>query len=226
MTSEPIGLSNDLAPRQVMRARIGQHDVAVWRSTSGVINAWENRCPHRGMRLSHGFVRGESLACAYHGWHYNSAGYCHYIPAHPELTPPKTVRPTIFNVSESDGLIWLDTESDVQTIPLPAGRDGLRSLTLDCEPQALVTALSQTPPPADCEIDRPPEYVGDSPLILTLNAADTPAGLVIALQQPQTGCVIAHALIDASFSVDIRIALSRWLESVRRNAETSSAEQT
>ena len=71
MTSQPVGLSEDLAPTQVMRATVAQHDIAVWRSVSGVISAWHNRCPHRGMRLSHGFVRGESLACAYHGWHFN-----------------------------------------------------------------------------------------------------------------------------------------------------------
>jgi len=69
MTAQPIGLSRNLAQRQVMRAVLMQPggndlDIAVWRSVSGVVNAWENRCPHRGMRLSHGFVRGESLACS------------------------------------------------------------------------------------------------------------------------------------------------------------------
>ena len=41
------------------------------------------------MRLSHGFVRSEKLACIFHGWQYDGAGSCVGIPAHPDLAPPK-----------------------------------------------------------------------------------------------------------------------------------------
>ena len=67
MTNVAVGLSKDLPNGRVMRAIVGEQDLVVWRSKSGVLSAWDNRCPHRGMRLSHGFVRGEALACVYHG---------------------------------------------------------------------------------------------------------------------------------------------------------------
>ena len=145
MTSQPVGLSEDLAPTQVMRATVAQHDIAVWRSVSGVISAWHNRCPHRGMRLSHGFVRGESLACAYHGWHFNCEGYCHYIPAHPELTPPKTVRPAIYSVAEQGGLIWVDPQDAAQPVSLPRDTTALRSLTLACDIKTCLLYTSPSP---------------------------------------------------------------------------------
>ncbi|MGB1508948.1 MAG: Rieske (2Fe-2S) protein, partial [Paracoccaceae bacterium] len=53
-----VGFSDTLSNARVMRAFVNGKDVVVWRSTSGKLSAWENRCPHRGMRLSHGFVRG------------------------------------------------------------------------------------------------------------------------------------------------------------------------
>lgn len=56
-------------------------------------------CPHRGMRLSLGFIRGDQVACLYHGWHYD-AGQCRYIPAHPQLTPPETIRVQAFETAE------------------------------------------------------------------------------------------------------------------------------
>lgn len=55
---------------------VNDYAVALWRSASGEVNAWEDRCPHRGMRLSLGFVEGDNLRCIYHGWGYAPDGQC------------------------------------------------------------------------------------------------------------------------------------------------------
>lgn len=215
MTSEPVGLSNNLAPQQVMRAIIGRHDIAVWRSVSGVVNAWENRCPHRGMRLSHGFVRGESLACAYHGWHYNTDGYCHYIPAHPELTPPKTVRPVAHSVVEEAGLIWVNPQHEANpAASLPEDAVPIRSLGFDCDTDCIMAVLS-----SDDDIDSAMDTLCDSPRLITLAAGQLANGFIVAFQQPRAGRVIAHLLARDGVARDQRIALSRKFESVRRRAE-------
>ena len=44
----------------------------MWRADDGTVNAWENRCPHRGVRLSVGTNLGDRLKCRYHGWTYAS----------------------------------------------------------------------------------------------------------------------------------------------------------
>ena len=103
----PVGLSRDLGPGQVMAAMVPVADLAVWRAMSGRVAAWTDRCPHRGMRLSHGFVRGEALACLYHGWSYDGAGQCTRIPAHPDLVPPAAIRVAGFAVAEAAGMIWV-----------------------------------------------------------------------------------------------------------------------
>ena len=228
MTSQPVGLSEDLAPTQVMRATVAQHDIAVWRSVSGVISAWHNRCPHRGMRLSHGFVRGESLACAYHGWHFNCEGYCHYIPAHPELTPPKTVRPAIYSVAEQGGLIWVDPQDAAQPVSLPNDTTALRSLTMACDVKTALRSLSTVPlattPHGSGTTTALVSTFSDSPTIVSINAADVSDGVIIAFQEPQRHRLRAHVLAHKSVSFDDRIAVSRWLESVRRQAEASGSE--
>ena len=168
MHAQPVGLSSDLAPRQVMRTRLGHHDLAVWRSANGVVSAWENRCPHRGMRLSHGFVRGESLACAYHGWHFSCEGQCHYIPAHPELTPPGTITPVIHSIVEQSGLLWVSTEGEAAPLPLPAGLAPVRSLHCDCELDELVTTFA-TLPAVDGAAAANITTLSEYPRILTLD---------------------------------------------------------
>jgi len=219
MSTEPVGLTRDLAPLGVMRAQIGQNDIAVWRSTSGIVSAWENRCPHRGMRLSHGFVRGESLACAYHGWHYDCAGTCHYIPAHPTLVPPKTITPTIFSVAEHAGIVWVNTTSDAIAPSLPADIVGVRSLTINCNLDTAIEAFKYNMKSDKSLSVESINQFSQSPVILSLTTSNYADAVFILFQQPEQQRIVSHVLAKDSFSTNKLITLSRWCESVRRYAE-------
>lgn len=52
----------------VVAAREGARPVAVARLASGRLVVVEDVCPHDGGRISDGFVEGERLVCARHGW--------------------------------------------------------------------------------------------------------------------------------------------------------------
>ncbi len=52
----------------VVRARDGARAVAVARLESGRLVVVDDTCPHDGGRISDGFVEGERLVCARHGW--------------------------------------------------------------------------------------------------------------------------------------------------------------
>ena len=64
--SEP--LTRGLAVGDVTPARIGARRVAVARLGSGRLVVVTDECPHDGGRISDGFVEGEHLVCARHGW--------------------------------------------------------------------------------------------------------------------------------------------------------------
>lgn len=126
----PAALCKDIPAGTAAPAQLGAQDLAIWRSASGRIAAWADRCPHRGMRLSHGFVRGEALSCIYHGWRYGAGGQCLRIPAHPDLTPPSAIKVPVFAVAESSGVIWV-ADGDPQTAPpVFAGFAGFRSVRI------------------------------------------------------------------------------------------------
>ncbi len=80
--------------------------LAIWRADTGPVRVWADRCPHRGMRLSHGFVDGDKLRCIYHGWGYDQDGACVSIPAHPDLRPPKTICAATYPAETRFGLVW------------------------------------------------------------------------------------------------------------------------
>ena len=67
------GVPELLDPPSVSRgtmiaARIGARRVAVARLASGRLIVVADECPHDGGRISDGFVEGERLICARHGW--------------------------------------------------------------------------------------------------------------------------------------------------------------
>jgi nitrite reductase/ring-hydroxylating ferredoxin subunit len=58
----------------IVRARDGARAVAVARLGSGRLVVVEDVCPHDGGRISDGFVDGERLVCARHGWELEVVG--------------------------------------------------------------------------------------------------------------------------------------------------------
>jgi len=56
-------------------------EIVVWRDKDGSIHATEDRCPHRGARLSLGWNLGERIACWYHGVEVNGMGVVADVPA-------------------------------------------------------------------------------------------------------------------------------------------------
>src|ERR1700690_2305884 len=88
------------------------------------------------MRLSFGFVRGDRIACLYHGWQFGTAGQCLAIPAHPGLDVPASITVTRHACREAIGLLWayLGEAMDEPAIPAELDRTwtAVRSLHLDC----------------------------------------------------------------------------------------------
>ena len=58
----------------VVAAREAGHRVAVARLGSGRLVVVADECPHDGGRISDGFVDGDRLVCARHGWELEVVG--------------------------------------------------------------------------------------------------------------------------------------------------------
>ena len=201
----PVALSADLPPATVIPAWTPAGSIALWRSQSGRASASSDRCPHRGMRLSHGFVRGEVLSCIYHGWSYSPAGGCVRIPAHPDLVPPETIRVAVQTVEELDGVIWVAAGQPAAQPPRLGDLIPLRSLTAEAG-IAEIEAVAGAKANADGLI----------------SVAEYP--WVQLLPTPQGDRTLVHVLIEQRRSIEDRVAASRVAEALRRQAEARQKE--
>jgi len=100
-------------------------ELALWRGSDGSVQVWENRCPHRGTRLTMGRIIDGKLSCAYHGWEFEAnGGRCSSIPAQPAAPVPKNLCVTTFDAHESDGMIWVrNAVTREDHIPTPGLRE-------------------------------------------------------------------------------------------------------
>jgi phenylpropionate dioxygenase-like ring-hydroxylating dioxygenase large terminal subunit len=102
----PVAASAALARGEVRPAALLGRELALWRGDDGILHAWEDRCPHRGTRFSIARVRGNEIACAYHGWSFDARGQCTRIPALPGFAPPAAACARTYAAKERYGLVW------------------------------------------------------------------------------------------------------------------------
>lgn len=104
----PLASSGDLVLRHIFHTALHGQELALWRDDSGLANVWENRCPHRGVRLTIGANLGTELRCQYHGWRFSSgSGQCIGIPA----------RVATYPCVERYGLVWSTLDGAPEDIP-------------------------------------------------------------------------------------------------------------
>lgn len=130
----PVAASAALQPGAMQPARLLGEEIVVWRSADGAVHAWDDRCPHRGARLSLGAIAGDRLVCGYHGWQFDSAGVCRLQPAHPYDTPPRAACARTFQAREAYGLVWACVGAPALALPpFPEQAEG-RLRTVLCGP--------------------------------------------------------------------------------------------
>ena len=82
---QPVYHSDELPPGQAKPIKIMNVDYALFRGTDGKPYLVQNRCPHRQLTLSAGWVEGSAIRCYYHGWKFDgTSGACVEQPAEPQ----------------------------------------------------------------------------------------------------------------------------------------------
>ncbi|MBF0870996.1 MAG: Rieske 2Fe-2S domain-containing protein [Gluconobacter japonicus] len=139
----PLALGMDVPSETAAPARLHGKEIALWRGADGQVHAWEDHCPHRGMRLSFGFVRNGNLACLYHGWQFGADAACRHIPAHPELRVPGTIHAHAYRAEERAGVIWVSLNEDESLDELPdMDAFGARSILVQAPLASVRAALA------------------------------------------------------------------------------------
>ena len=132
----PVALS-DAVQHTPLAVQLLERDVVLWRADDGAVQAFADRCPHRGARLSLGRVHDNRLECAYHGWQFAPGGQCVHMPAMPDFQPAAVHCARRFEACEAHGLVWVRLQAGAETataLPVFAAEGDSRLRKLNCGP--------------------------------------------------------------------------------------------
>jgi nitrite reductase/ring-hydroxylating ferredoxin subunit len=213
----PVALSADIESGTSAGTLVNGEERVVWRDDKGEAHVWEDRCPHRGMRMSFGFVRGDHIACLYHGWRYDTGGQCRYIPAHPDLEVPKTIKVPTFAATERAGIIWMAPEGadPSELSALPETAEAVRSLFLDMTPETALSAAVATLPEG---------YSVSATAAATVTLQGNGTTVLIAAQPRDTERAALHMTVTGEISTATRRSLALWATDLRNRLEAHSVE--
>ncbi|MBV8848556.1 MAG: aromatic ring-hydroxylating dioxygenase subunit alpha [Methylobacteriaceae bacterium] len=100
----PAAWSRDIG-RALMKRRLLEEDVVLYRTEAGTVCALEDVCPHRLMPLSLGKLEGDTIQCGYHGLTFDCSGKCVRVPGQDVI--PQTARVRAYPIHENMGLAWI-----------------------------------------------------------------------------------------------------------------------
>jgi 5,5'-dehydrodivanillate O-demethylase len=104
----PVAIAAELPEDNPVKfVRILCEDLVLFQTKNGAPGLLDDRCSHRGASLSYGRVEERGLACAYHGWLYDSRGNCLETPGEPvDSNFCRTVKHKAYQVQKLAGLYW------------------------------------------------------------------------------------------------------------------------
>ncbi|HZT06090.1 MAG TPA: Rieske 2Fe-2S domain-containing protein [Chloroflexota bacterium] len=104
----PIAVAQQLSDeRPTTFVRVLGEDLVLFRDKRGMVGLIADHCSHRGASMLYGRVEERGIACAYHGWLYDTKGNCLETPAEPSGSMfHLTVKHRAYPVQKFLGLYW------------------------------------------------------------------------------------------------------------------------
>lgn len=99
--------SSEEVKKQPLGVTLWHKNIVLFRNETGEIQALDDRCPHRQVKLSDGQIVGHELECPYHGWRFDHHGKCSFVPYLTEKQKLPSCQLKSYPVRELDGFVWL-----------------------------------------------------------------------------------------------------------------------
>jgi nitrite reductase/ring-hydroxylating ferredoxin subunit len=187
--------SEDASAGEVVPVRLPGAELAVWRTAAGGLEAWDDRCPHRGTRLTLGTNTGSEVVCRYHGWRFTAgSARCTFVPAHPTQTPPKNAVVRTYRCVERYGLVWVsmqfgDDLPEIDALEPAAPSFTMRSVTFDADLGRTARALTEV---------EGAERLATDVLVARLRLGNEPSAVVFVLCAHSAMRTTVHAIVRSA----------------------------
>jgi nitrite reductase/ring-hydroxylating ferredoxin subunit len=98
--------AEDLMPGAIAAVELDGDDFVVWRGAGGMVGTAPRWCPHLDHDLAEGYVAGDELVCAGHGWAFDGCGHTFKRNEFGRVDPKGEVEALVAH--EHDGVIEVE----------------------------------------------------------------------------------------------------------------------
>jgi len=224
----PVAFEHQLSDAQPTHfVRLLGEDLVLFKDKSGRLGLIADHCAHRGASLLYGRVEERGIACAYHGWLYDTSGSCLECPAEPAGSMfHLTVKQRAYPVRKLVGLYWAylgpEPAPEIPHFDILVRRDGHRTTQLRGQLSCnYFQAMENSVDPAHLQIlHQGPGTRGRVPVSTTRGFTDDVAGFDFALtdygimkrREYKDGRIDEHPLIFPNIlrqgnGIEIRVPL-------------------
>jgi phenylpropionate dioxygenase-like ring-hydroxylating dioxygenase large terminal subunit len=103
----PIALASEVTAAKPLRVKVLCLSFVTFRDSAGKAHVLSDTCVHRGGALGLGKVKGDSVACPYHGWEYGGDGRCTKVPSlGADAKLPARAKVDSYPVQEKYGIVF------------------------------------------------------------------------------------------------------------------------
>ena len=102
----PVCTTEELTSETPLQVRLLGLKFVAFRDSAGNAHVLSDTCIHRGGSLSHGQVKGDCIACPYHGWQFSGDGRCQHIPSEGDTKPPGRAKVDAYPTKERYGIVF------------------------------------------------------------------------------------------------------------------------
>ncbi len=108
--------SNDLINKPLSK-NINGIPIVLFRGKEQKVGVLLDRCPHRNIQMSKGWVENENLVCRHHGWHFDTDGICKKVAQIKEDEENNERNAISFNSVEENGFIYVHCDASPKQFP-------------------------------------------------------------------------------------------------------------
>ena len=153
----PIVAAKELTPEQPTKfVRLLGEDLVLFLDKTGRAGLLADHCSHRGASLLYGRVEERGIACAYHGWLYDTAGNVLETPPERNEAIIKSVKQTAYPVQKFIGMYWAylgpEPAPVIPKYDVWVRQDGHRTITLRLIDSNWFQAMENSVDPAHLQI--------------------------------------------------------------------------
>lgn len=110
--------SNEVKAGKLLGVKRLGKSLVFYRETDGSIVCMEDKCSHRGVKLSIGKLNDNCVMCPFHGFEFNSQGECIKIPANgKDSKVSKRFNVKTYPTYETNDFIFIYNGEETETVP-------------------------------------------------------------------------------------------------------------